>query len=122
VEASAHDRRARAGQAEGAAEIDVEHVLPVLVGQLPHDVVACDPGAVDERVGGQPAALERRGHGADRRRVPDVEHVRGHAIGPRKAVAVLQVERDDARARVRERRDNRAADARGAARHPRGLA
>lgn len=77
--ALAEVRHAGAGELEGADEADVDDQVPVLVGELPEDLVAEDAGVVEDGVDAA-GLLDRRGdHPLDVGGAGDVSDRRGAA-------------------------------------------
>ena len=81
-----HHRDRGAGHVERAGEVDVEHGLPVGVGELPHDAVAQDAGVVDDDV--EPAGPGERRHRRRRRPTAASETSSSSGITLARSVAV----------------------------------
>src|SRR5204863_801564 len=108
---------------ECAAEIRVEHGIPVVILQAEQDVVACQPRVVHQDVDLAERlldALDERRHRCD---VGDVARepggVAADAVGHLAGAARVTPDHGDARTRAGERLGDRATDAARAARHER---
>ena len=87
-----HQRIGALGAKEGAVEVDVDHRLPLLVGELfEGDRRRADAGVVEQQVEPAEGALHRRVKAVDRRRIDDVA-----GVGERAPAEPLDLARDRA--------------------------
>ena len=67
-----HPARHRAARVEDAAQVRLDHPVPVLVAHADDECVPCDAGVVDENVDRAELALDTLDEGGDLRILPDV--------------------------------------------------